>query len=101
MNELDAATGERRRHRVPFAERRALRLRGCRGLVSGRPARLSLTLDASQTRRLYATYSNIARLPSARRDAILDAIEHVAAAEFGGHVQRQMVTPIYTARVAT
>jgi SAM-dependent methyltransferase len=59
--------------------------------------RWTLTLDPSETRRLYATYSNIARLPSARRDAILDAIEHVAAAPFGGRVERQMVTPIYTA----
>ena len=60
--------------------------------------RWTLTLGSSQTRRLYGTYSNIARLPTARREAILDGIERVAAVEFGGRVERQMVTPIYTAR---
>jgi SAM-dependent methyltransferase len=63
--------------------------------------RWTLTLDPSETRRLYATYSNIARLPRARREAILDSIEHVGASQFGGRVERQMVTPIYTARTGS
>ena len=57
----------------------------------------TLHLDATQTRQLYATFSNIARLPDARRAAILDDIERIADVEFGGRVDRQMVTPIYTA----
>jgi FAD/FMN-containing dehydrogenase len=34
-----------------------------------------LGLDASRTRRLYSTYSNIARLPSVQRAAVLDEID--------------------------
>jgi SAM-dependent methyltransferase len=59
--------------------------------------RWTLRLDAAQTRRLYATYSNIARLPDAQREAILDELERIAEAEFGGRVERQMITSIYTA----
>ena len=61
--------------------------------------RWTLRLDAAQTRRLYATYSNIARLPEPQRDMILDEIERIADAEFGGQVARQMVTSVYTAVV--
>ena len=59
--------------------------------------RWTLRLDAAQTRRLYATYSNIARLPDAQREMILDELERIAEAEFGGRVERQMITSIYTA----
>ena len=57
----------------------------------------TLRLDATQTRRLYETYSNIARLPDSQKETILDEIERIANDEFGGRVERQMVTPIYTA----
>jgi len=56
-----------------------------------------LILDPSQTRLLYATFSNIARLPATQREPLLDEIERVAAVEFGGRVERRMVTPLYTA----
>ena len=59
--------------------------------------RWTLRLDAPQTRRLYETYSNIARLPVPQRALILDEIERIADAEFGGLVERQIVTPVYTA----
>ena len=42
--------------------------------------RWTLRLDAAQTRRLYASYSNIARLPDAQRETILDEIERIADA---------------------
>jgi SAM-dependent methyltransferase len=58
----------------------------------------TLRLDAMQARRLYATYSNIARLPSAQRVTILDEIQRIAEIEFGDRVERLIVTPIYTAR---
>ena len=61
----------------------------------------TLRLDATQTRRLYETYSNIARLPDSQMEMILDEIERIADAEFGGRVERQMVTPIYTAHTET
>ena len=59
--------------------------------------RWTLRLDGTQTRRLYETYSNIARLPDSQKESILDEIERIADVEFGGRVERQMVTPIYTA----
>ncbi len=59
--------------------------------------RWTLRLDAAQTRRLYATYSNIARLPDVQRETILDELERIADAEFGGRVERQMITSVYTA----
>ena len=59
--------------------------------------RWTLRLDAAQTRRLYATYSNIARLPDAQREMILAGIERIADAEFDGRVERQMVTSVYIA----
>jgi hypothetical protein len=60
--------------------------------------RWTLHLDAAQTRRLYSTFSNIARLPDGERETLLGEIERVAREEFGDHVERQMVTAIYTAR---
>jgi SAM-dependent methyltransferase len=59
--------------------------------------RWTLRLDAAQTRRLYETYSNIARLPDSQKEMILGEIERIAEADFGGFVERQMVTPVYTA----
>ena len=56
-----------------------------------------LRLDAPQTRRLYATYSNIARLPESRRQTVLDEIERIAGVGFDGRVERQMITSVYTA----
>jgi SAM-dependent methyltransferase len=67
--------------------------------VEHEAVRWTLDLDATKTRQLYATYSNIARLPNDQKTAILDEIERIAQVEFGGRVERQMVTPIYTARV--
>jgi SAM-dependent methyltransferase len=61
--------------------------------------RWKLHLDAARTRQLYSTYSNIARLPKARRTTILDEIQRIASVEFGDRVERRMVTPIYTAHV--
>ena len=56
----------------------------------------TLHLDAAQARRLYATFSNIARLPNAQRERILDELERIANTEFGGHIERQTITSIYT-----
>jgi SAM-dependent methyltransferase len=56
-----------------------------------------LELDPARTRQLYASFSNVARLPDAEREAVLDEIERIAAVEFGGRVERRMITPVYTA----
>jgi SAM-dependent methyltransferase len=58
----------------------------------------TLHLDPARARALYATYSNVARLQTEDRDRILDGVERIAAHEFGGHVTRRMLSPIYTAR---
>ena len=57
-----------------------------------------LILTAEQTRRLYATYSNLLRLQPDKREPILDGIEQIARDEFDDRVVRKMLTPVYTAR---
>jgi SAM-dependent methyltransferase len=64
--------------------------------VEHEEVRWTLHLDATQTRLLYATYSNIARLPDNRKATILDEIQRIARLDFGDRVERMMVTPIYT-----
>jgi len=65
--------------------------------VEHEAVRWTLLLDASQTRQLYSTYSNIARLPDTQKASILDEIQRIASVKFGDRVERRMVTPIYTA----
>lgn len=57
-----------------------------------------LTLTSEQVRSLYATYSPITRLDATEREAVLTAIARVADEQFGGRVERNMTTAIYTAR---
>jgi SAM-dependent methyltransferase len=56
------------------------------------------TFDARRIRDLYSTFSPIARLPDAERETLLDAVADVAEREFGGVVERPILTPLYTAR---
>jgi len=65
--------------------------------VEHEAVRWTLHLDAAGTRRLYSTFSNIARLPDAERETLLHDIERIATDTFDDHVERQMVTAIYTA----
>lgn len=58
----------------------------------------TLTMTAAEVRALYATYSQIVKLPETEREELLDAIEAVAGDEFGGRVERHMATTLYTAR---
>ena len=58
----------------------------------------TLTLDPPGVRALYATYSEVAGLDLAARAALLEALAEVAEREFGGRVERNMVTIAYTAR---
>jgi SAM-dependent methyltransferase len=50
------------------------------------------------TRALYATFSNVTRLPPPDQEEILDQIERVARHQFDGIVDRTLLTVIYTAR---
>lgn len=63
-------------------------------------ARWRTSWDAAGIRGLYATFSPIARLDEARRTEILDKIARIAEADFGGHVERTLLTSLYTARSA-
>lgn len=59
----------------------------------------TLELDPAQVRALYATYSQFSVLKDGERNRILDGLAEIAAGpEFNGHVERNMVTAIYTAR---
>jgi len=58
----------------------------------------TLELDADGVRALYATFSSIAVLAERRRDALLDRLASIARDEFGGRVQRNVVTVLYTAQ---
>ncbi len=58
----------------------------------------TLVLDAEGVRQLYATYSNVTALPPDERKRLLDGLAETAESQFGGRVERNMVTAIHTAR---
>jgi SAM-dependent methyltransferase len=60
--------------------------------------RWTLRLDTGAMRRLYATYSNVTALPAEERERLLDGLAEVAERQFGGVVERNLTTSIYTAR---
>lgn len=60
--------------------------------------RWTLVLTPDRVRSLYATYSSVSRLADAERGRLLDALAATAEHEFGGRVERRMVTPVYLGR---
>jgi SAM-dependent methyltransferase len=54
--------------------------------------------DTAGIRALYGTFSPIARLDDASRNSILDGVARIAERDFGGRVDRTLITSIYTAR---
>ena len=54
--------------------------------------------DTEGLRALYGTFSPIARLDHERRAAILDGVARIAERDFGGRVERTLVTSLYTGR---
>lgn len=54
--------------------------------------------DTEGIRALYATFSPIARLEEKQRMDILDEISRIADVDFGGQVERTLLTSLYTAR---
>lgn len=94
-----------RPNEIPFAlDRRA---REAEFLHAGRFAlsvylelHWTLTLDPQQMRLLYESFSQIARLPTDERTALLDALVDIAESEFKGIVNRNMTTPLYLFRKA-
>jgi SAM-dependent methyltransferase len=70
------------------------------GLIADRPEvfRWTLPLSTDAMRRLYATYSNVTALTPDERERLLDGLAEVAERQFGGVVERNLTTAIYTAR---
>lgn len=60
--------------------------------------RWTLVLDPAQVRALYASYSHFSVLGDAERNRLLDGLFEIAEREFGGRVERNMCTAIYTAQ---
>ena len=54
--------------------------------------------DAQGIRGLYSTFSPIGVLEPEQREAFLDAVAGIAGDEFGGRVERRLVTSLYTGR---
>ena len=57
--------------------------------------------DVAGIRGLFASFSPIILLDDAERSRVLDAIERLAAEEFGGRVEKPMLTTLFTARKPT
>ncbi|HVW91199.1 MAG TPA: hypothetical protein VHB74_01190 [Devosia sp.] len=60
--------------------------------------RWALTLDTAGVRALYASFSQFGRLEPEAREHLLDALARIAETEFGGRVERHMITALYIAR---
>jgi SAM-dependent methyltransferase len=60
--------------------------------------RQELTFSAAEIAALYATFSPVATLSPAARAAFLDRLSQLVTEEFGGEVQRPLLTPVYRAR---
>ena len=88
---------------VPFALDMPARLRdfsntGKFEQPAYRVCRWTFVLNTAQVGALYATYSSISRLPEEQRKTILHQLMEIADKQFGGMVERKMVSPIYVAR---
>jgi SAM-dependent methyltransferase len=70
------------------------------GLVPDEASYIAWTvvLDPEGVRRLYASFSNVSVLPDDERERLLDALAETAAVQFGGRVERNMVTAVHIAR---
>lgn len=98
-----AASPSRTASGTPFALDREARRADFRAAGADRELtveeiRWTLTLGPDRLRSLYATFSPIARLPEPEREGLLDELAAVAEREFGGWVERRMVTPVYLGR---
>jgi SAM-dependent methyltransferase len=58
----------------------------------------TLALDPAGVRALYGTYSEINARPTDDRERVLDALAGIAARQFAGRVERNMLTTLWTAR---
>jgi hypothetical protein len=93
--------GQRRRSRFQLdvaARRGDLEHLGGFADVSSRVIRWTARLTSAELRALYASQIEIRRLPDNERQHVLDTMETIVDAEFGGVVHRPFVTVLYTGR---
>ncbi|MDB5708905.1 MAG: Dimethyladenosine transferase methylation [Sphingomonas bacterium] len=67
------------------------------GAIEHHVFRRERVLSADDARALYASFSLVRLLPSARREALLDAIAALVTDEFGGAAPSVLLSPIYLA----
>lgn len=60
--------------------------------------RWTLVLDTTQVASLYATFASISELPRDKARAVLGQLMEVAEKQFGGTVERNMVSAVYVAQ---
>lgn len=64
--------------------------------IEHRIMRWSVVYGPAEIRALYGTFSAVNRLPGAEREDLLDALSEIAKNQFGGVVERHMLTSMYT-----
>jgi SAM-dependent methyltransferase len=88
--------------RPPYALDATARIEALRGAgfedTAHESVRWEARWDTAGIRALYGTFSPIARLAEAHKSEILDGVAYIAEREFGGRVERTLITSIYTAR---
>jgi SAM-dependent methyltransferase len=93
-----AETPERPPHALDATARvEALRRRGFED-IEHETVRWEAGWNTAGIRALYGTFSPVARLDAASRNDLLDGVARIAERDFGGRVQRTLITSIYTAR---
>ena len=60
--------------------------------------RWTMVFDAATTAGLYRTFSPVANRPEAERDRIIAGLARITDEEFGGRVERSVLTPVHFAR---
>ncbi len=103
LEHLDRSPSSSSDGRPPFAldvDTRIAQLRsvGAFDHITSDTIRWTALLDPGQVTRLYATFPSISRLRPAEQQRLLAELGRIAEDQFGGRVERHMVTPIYTAR---
>jgi SAM-dependent methyltransferase len=90
-------------HHVTFALDLDARIADLKGKgefddVSAESIRWTAEFGTDQLTALYGSFSLIARLDEAERAQALETLARIADTQFGGRVQRPIVTPIFTGR---
>ena len=71
---------------------------GAFGPVAFEAVHWSRAFSPQEIRSLYGSFSSITRLPEGPRERLLDGLVRVAEEEFGGRVERPLVSAVYSAQ---